>query len=114
MLVDTDVILIGQFYSFCELNPRADIWVAFGIGKQFCYCHINVRCEELGRYKSMSFPSFHAFTGCDSTSSFFGKSKKSAWATWVSYPDATEAFLHFATHPHEPIDCTSLSWRALQ
>ena len=86
-IVDTGVIvfLIGQFHSFCELNPRADIWVALGIGKQFRYYHFNVICEELGRDKSMSLPSFHAFTGCDSTSSFFGKSKKSAWATWVSY-----------------------------
>ena len=61
-IVDTDAIvfLIRQFYSFCELNQRADIWVAFGIGKQFCYYHINVRCEELGRDKSVSqFPCFY-------------------------------------------------------
>ena len=38
---------------------------------------------------------------------FCGTSKKSALATWVSYPDATEAFLHFATYPYEPFDCTS-------
>ena len=71
--VDTDVIIIlmRQFYSFCELNPSADIWVAFGIGKQFRYYHINVICEEPRRYKSISLPSFHVFTGCDSTSSFF-------------------------------------------
>ena len=47
--VDNDVIviLIGQFYSFCELNPRADICVAFGIGKQFRYYHIVWSWEEI-------------------------------------------------------------------
>ena len=45
---------------------------------------------------------------------FVGKSKKSAWATWVSYPDATETFLHFATDPYEPIDCTSPHFSVLE
>ena len=59
-------------------------------------------------------PSFHAFTGCESMSSFFSKSKKSAWATAVLYPDATETFLHFATHPYDPIDCTSPHFSVLE
>ena len=107
MLVDTDVIVIGQFYSFCELNPRADIWVALGIGKQFCYFHINVRCEELGRHKSMSLPSFHAITGCDSTSSFLLVKSRNLHGL-LGY------CIQMHIHPYEPIDCTSLSWRALQ
>lgn len=114
--VDTDVvvILIGQFYSLCEHNPSADIWVAFGVGKQFRYYHINGICEQLGRDKSTSLPAFHAFTGCDTTSSFFGKSKKSAWATWISYPEATEAFLYLAAHPYEPTDCASQHFLTLE
>ena len=35
---------------------------------------------------------WYSLTGCDSVSSFNGKGKKSAWETWKSYPDATEAF----------------------
>ena len=35
---------------------------------------------------------FHAFTGCDIDSSFGGRSKKTAWVTWQSYPQATGAF----------------------
>ena len=36
---------------------------------------------------------FHAFTGCDTVSSFLGKGKKSAWQTWIHYDDLTTAFL---------------------
>ncbi len=37
---------------------------------------------------------FHAFTGCDTVSSFGGRGKKSAWKIWQVSPDVTEAFEH--------------------
>ena len=75
--VDTDIIvlLIGHFYALLEQNPNADIWVAFGTGNHFCYYHINIICANLGFEKSRGLLPFHALTGCDTTSSFFGKSK---------------------------------------
>ena len=114
--VDTDiiVILIGHFYALREQNPNTDIWVAFGTGKQFCYYHINTIFANLGLEKSQALPPFHAFTGCDTTSSFFGKSKKSAWLAWDSYPEATRAFLHIAQHPYEPIDLSSQHFLILE
>eukprot|EP00733_Pompholyxophrys_punicea_P001186 Pompholyxophrys_punicea_v1_NODE_532_length_1739_cov_16.144893.p1 type:complete len:134 gc:universal NODE_532_length_1739_cov_16.144893:599-198(-) len=38
---------------------------------------------------------FHAFTGCDRVSMFYGKGKKKYhfWDTWKVFPDVTEAFL---------------------
>ena len=109
--VDTDVIviLIGQFYSYCKLNPRADIRVAFGIGKQFRYYVRNWEDTSLCPFKV-------SMLLLDVTVRllFFGKSKKSAWATWVSYPDATETFLHFATHSYEPINCMSPHFSILE
>lgn len=73
--VDTDVValLIGHFYDLCEHNPSADVWVGFGTGKQFRYYHINTVCKHLGRDKCKALPSFHAFTGCDTTSPSLGK-----------------------------------------
>ena len=35
---------------------------------------------------------FHNLTECDTSSSFLGKGKKSAWKVWKDYPDLTEAF----------------------
>ena len=33
-----------------------------------------------------------SFTGCDTTSSFAGRGKKTAWNTWRVFPDVTQAF----------------------
>ena len=72
--VDTDVIviLVGKFYVIHERYPSANIWVAFGTGKNFL-----TQCGNLGKDKPHSLPTFHAFTGCDSTYLFLGKTKKS-------------------------------------
>ena len=78
---------------------EADIWVAFGTGKQFRYYSINHVCANLGRDRSYCLPSFHAFTGCDTTSSFFGRTKKTAWATWNAYTKVNEAFHYMSSNP---------------
>jgi hypothetical protein len=72
--VDTDVvvIVIGKFHTLLAKHPTADIWIAFGTGKNFQYIHINAICHALGKCKSISLPIFHSFTGCDTTSAFFG------------------------------------------
>ena len=36
---------------------------------------------------------FHAFTGCDLTSSMFGVEKKTAWAAWKQYPEVTATMM---------------------
>ena len=40
----------------------------------------------------LALPVFHAFTGCDTVSAFAGRGKKTAWATWKSFPEVTDAF----------------------
>ena len=100
--VDTDVvvILVGQFYHIVSQYSEAEIWVAFGTGKQFRYYSINHVCTNLGTERSHCLPPFHAFTGCDTTSSFFGRTKKTAWATWTAFPEVNEAFLYIANNPY--------------
>ena len=107
--VDTDVlvILIGKYHFLAGKYPSADIWVAFGSGKNFVFLHVNAICSTLGKEKSTALPVFHCFTGCDTTSSFFGKGKKSAWEAWGAYPEVTDAFNFIVEHPHAQItvDC---------
>ena len=50
---------------------------------------------------------FHSFTGCDTTSSFFGKEKESVWEAWVVYTEVTDAFNFIVEHSH-----AQLSWIA--
>ncbi len=66
---------------------------------------IHVICQNLGRNKAKALTAFHAFTGSDSTSSFFGKGKKTAWSTWMAYPDVTPRFLAMSCpSPPHPSD----------
>ena len=66
--VDTNVvvILVGKFFY---LNSEANIWVAFGAGKKYTYCH------NLGEERSLALLFFHSFTGCDTTSAFSEEEK---------------------------------------
>lgn len=103
--VDTDVVvlLIGHFHEIIGQYPLADIWVAFGMGKHFRHLNINTICNSLGECKSKALPLFHAFTGCDSTSSFSGRGKKSCWGAWKSYPEATDVFIAMKENPFQPL-----------
>ena len=75
--VDTDVIAIlaGAYFKLALAYPLADIWVAFGKGRFYSIKYI---CASLGELKARALPVFHALTGCDTTSAFRGKGKKSA------------------------------------
>ena len=44
---------------------------------------------QLGPAKSSALPAFHALTGFDTASSFFGKGKKTAWTVWSAIPELT-------------------------
>ena len=102
--VDTyvDVILAGTFHDLVATQPLADIWVAFGMGKNYRFYRINAICESLGEPQSRALPVFHAFSGCDTTSAFNGKGKKSVWQAWQAFEDVT--FVYLAGHPFQLLD----------
>ena len=62
--VDTDVvvILVGAFRALSGIQPLADIWVAFGMGKNYRFLSINAICDSLGEPKAQALPVFHALT----------------------------------------------------
>ena len=59
---------------------------------------------SLGPQKSQVLPIFHAYTGCDTVSSFSTRSKKSAWGTWKVFDEVTATFLALSTGPVEVND----------
>lgn len=107
--VDTDVIviIISQFHSIIDHYPEAKVWVAFGTGKHFRYYNINSICAHLGRERSRCLVPFHAFMGCDTTSSFFGRTKKTAWAIWNIYPEVNKAFIYMLENTYSEVDIDS-------
>ena len=115
--VDTDVvvILVGKFHDLKAINANVDIWVAFGMGRGFKYISINKICAALGEQKSRFLPVFHAFSGCDTTSAFNGKGKRSAWQAWELCSHTVTPSLEFlSTHPFQQLDEDSEHFRNLE
>ena len=114
--VDTDVIVIlaGIFFELQSRYSNLDIWLAFGTGKNFRYFHLNTVCQSLGKGKWKGLPFFHAFTGCDTTSQFFGKAKKSSWEAWKSDSSVTRAFQYTVENPFQLLDVTSTVFQTIE
>jgi len=74
------------------------------MGKYVQYTSANTTCAFLGHERSRALPMFHSFTGCGTTSCFFGNGKKSTWDAWKSFPDVTEAFKFLQDHPYYQMD----------
>ena len=53
----------------------------------------------MGQNECTALPVFHAISGCDTTSSFAGKGKKTAWENWKGFPAVTAAFLELSACP---------------
>ena len=64
--VDTDVlvILVGKLHVLKEVQLELDLWLAFGMGRNFRFISVNSICAILGKPRSTSLPVFHALTGC--------------------------------------------------
>lgn len=115
--VDTDVvvILVGKFRQLKEVQENLDVWVAFGMGKTFSFISINEICHSLGETKSCYLPLFHAISGCDTTSAFYGKGKKSAWEAWELCQDILTPTLEFLSmHPFHHLTTDSTHFKNLE
>lgn len=115
--VDTDVvvILVGKFADMLEVNSAADVWVAFGMGRNFRYLSVNAISASLGIERSRSLPVFHALTGSDTTSTFYGKGKRSAWKAWeLCCKNVTPTLEFLATNPFHLLSKDSCHFQNLE
>lgn len=79
---DTDVLVM--LVSMLK-KTSSEIWFRAGTAKNVR----NIPVHKIGNISHMvreNLCSFHSLTGCDSTSQFKGKSKKTAWKTYLKYP----------------------------
>lgn len=97
--VDTDVLVLAVKAVRCV--DITELWVAFGVGDSFRYLAAHEIAQALSPNQCMALPMFHAFTGCDTISFFYGRGKKTAWNTWRSYDEVTTAFCAIASNPDE-------------
>ena len=72
--VDTDVVVIA-IAILNQINPDK-LWLAFGMGSNFRYIPVHEVVSGMDPRNCAVLPVFHAFTGCDTVSSFGGRRKK--------------------------------------
>ena len=90
-----------------SLYTDADIWVGFG-SKTYQYYHIHTIYDDWGSRKCTAVSFCHALTsGSDTTSQFLRHGQKTAWNTWDTYQEATEAFVIPADNPCVLVDESS-------
>lgn len=95
--VDTDVVVLAV--STVVLLENTQLWIAFGTGKHLRYIPAHQIATSLGAEKARALPMFHAFTGCDTVSSFAGRGKKTAFDTWKSFNAVTAVFAQLVSMP---------------
>ena len=88
--VDTDVVVIAIAVS--QALSISELWITLGVRKNLRFLPVHKIVSSLGPEKLKALPMFHSITGCDTVSSFSGKGKKTAWKTWLSYHEVTNAF----------------------
>ena len=58
--------------------------------------------DMIGRHRSLALLFFHAFAGCDTTSSFYRYRKCKFWDTWMREdPEVTSTFIELSNAPTE-------------
>ena len=87
---DTDVVVLA--IACFERIGTSELWIAFGAAKNLRFIAVHELVKILGSDRCKALPFFHAFTGCDTVSSFAGHGKRTAWETWNCFPDVTDAF----------------------
>ena len=84
---DVVIILVSFMSQLQENNAEIKIWIRFDSENIYS---INNIYEHMGRDFSLALPFFHCFSGCDSTSAFYNKSKKVMYKAWKQYPKQLE------------------------
>ena len=99
---DTDVVVLA--IRTASVLEGCELWVAFGHGKTFRYIAAHSMATKLGAESCQGLLFLHAFSGCDTVSSFCGIGKKTAWDVWRSSEDFRALFSRLSLTPAEISD----------
>ena len=99
---DTDVVVLAVSYAS---KKNLAIYLSFGTSSN-SHRYIDARdiAEKLGPEKCRALLLFHSLTGCDNTSFFWKKGKKSCWAAWGLHPELTPVLANLTETLSNPCD----------
>ena len=95
--VDSDVLVLA--IAAVQQLSIDELWIAFGSGKSLRYLPAHEIAGALGPERCIALPFVHAFSGCDTVSSFAGRGKKTVWEIWKVFNEVTPAFCTLASNP---------------
>jgi hypothetical protein len=98
-IVDSDVVISCAQFDAIGLQ---ELWIVLGTNENMRIIPIHEVVAMLGPSKTSSLPFLHAFSGCDTTSSFAFLGKKTVWDIWERFPQVTDAFSKCLTCCEEP------------
>ena len=96
--VDTEVAYLAVA-AFQSIPMLKGLCIDFGVNKHHRYISPYGIAKALGKLKAEALPVFHAFTECDTVSSFNGIGRKKAWETWKVLLSLTKTFQKLAKCP---------------
>ena len=100
--VDSDVVVLAV--GIVAKLTIQELWVAFGTSQNYRFIPAHEIAASLGPERSKALSMFHAYTGCDTVSSFATKGKKTAWDVWKAYDEVTTAFIAASAGPEQVSD----------
>ena len=89
---DTGVIVLGQRAYALRIHLEA-LKITYGVGDEIGYIAIHDVVSSIGRCRAMAMRGCHAFTGCDTTSTFYGKGKRTSYLTREKNPEYGAQFV---------------------
>ena len=101
-----NVPLLGFMPQFLELHEEVKIWIDYGTGDHRKTISIHDVYEEIGETICLGLNFIHAFTGRDSTCSFYRKTKSTWYETWMTCPmwcDITNVFQNLSWMPSDDV-----------
>ena len=101
--VDSDVAVLSFAYADCAQEYGLEnLYVLYGPDEK--YYNVFENSAALGFEVCKALPFFHAFTGCDTVSSFYQHGKAKFWKVWQENLEQnqtlTEVFKHLSDQPH--------------
>ena len=99
--VDTDVVVLAIHMAS---QTGINVFVAIGMGEHFRIIPAHSIAKKLGTTKSKALLLFHSITGCDTTSYFNTKGKKTCWSAWDSFEDITPVFIKLTEDSKSTVD----------
>ena len=101
---DSDVVIITISFmaQFLEYLEGASVTIDFGSMAYRRSIDVNACYEHIGESIALALPFFHAFSGYDSTTSFYKRSKVNLFNAWIDspkYDSITQAFQTLSWQP---------------